>query len=191
MKRSRARYLTLAECKRLINASDPEFRPLVRAALETGARYGELCRLKCGDFNPDSGTVYFSLTKPGESRHVILTADGAAFFADLVAGRSAADPMFGRVWRPSQQARPMRAACERAKITPPVGIHQLRHSWASLTVMAGTPLPVVARNLGHSDSRMVEKHYGHLAPSYVAETIRANAPRFGAATSNIKPARPR
>jgi hypothetical protein len=31
--------------------------------------------------------------------------------------------------------------------------------------MAGTPLLVVAKNLGHSDTRMVEKHYGHLSES--------------------------
>ena len=43
---------------------------------------------------------------------------------------------------------------------------------------------VVARNLGHSDTRMVERHYGHLAPSYVADAIRAAAPKFG-----IKPDR--
>jgi integrase len=94
--------------------------------------------------------------------------------------------MFGREWKPSEQARPMRAACERAKITP-VGIHQLRHTWASLAVMNGIPLPVVAANLGHMDTRMVEKHYGHLAPSYVAETIRARAPRFGKVkASNVR-----
>jgi hypothetical protein len=29
------------------------------------------------------------------------------------------------------------------------------------------------------DTRMVEKHYGHLAPSYIADAIRAGAPRFG------------
>ena len=41
-------------------------------------------------------------------------------------------------------------------------------------------MPAVrATNLGHSDARMVEKHYGHLAPSYIADAIRANAPRFG------------
>jgi hypothetical protein len=38
---------------------------------------------------------------------------------------------------------------------------------------------VVAKNLGHSDTRMVEKHYGHLAPSYVVDAIRKGAPRFG------------
>jgi hypothetical protein len=26
---------------------------------------------------------------------------------------------------------------------------------------------------------MVEKHYGHLAPSYIAETVRKHAPSFG------------
>jgi hypothetical protein len=40
---------------------------------------------------------------------------------------------------------------------------------------------VVAKNLGHTDTRMVEKHYGHLAPSYIAEAIRAGAPRFAGA----------
>jgi hypothetical protein len=45
--------------------------------------------------------------------------------------------------------------------------------------MNGVPLMVVARNLGHADTRMVEKHYGHLAPSFVAEVIRAGAPKFG------------
>jgi hypothetical protein len=33
---------------------------------------------------------------------------------------------------------------------------------------------------------MVEKHYGHLAPSYLAEEINAHAPRFGAVESNVK-----
>ena len=51
------RHLTTAEATRLINAADPDFRPLVRAALETGARYSELTRLEVADFNPDSGTI--------------------------------------------------------------------------------------------------------------------------------------
>jgi hypothetical protein len=45
--------------------------------------------------------------------------------------------------------------------------------------MAGGPMMVVARNLGHSDTRMVERHYCHLAPSYIADAIRATAPKFG------------
>ena len=38
---------------------------------------------------------------------------------------------------------------------------------------------VVAQVLGHADTRMVEKHYGHLAPSYVRDVIRATAPGLG------------
>ena len=46
----------------------------------------------------------------------------------------------------------------------------------------------IARNLGHSDTRMVEKHYGHLSPSYIADQVRQNAPRFGlGGESNITP----
>jgi hypothetical protein len=38
--------------------------------------------------------------------------------------------------------------------------------------MRGVPLAVIAAQLGHADTRMVEKHYGHLSPSYLAETVR-------------------
>ena len=44
--------------------------------------------------------------------------------------------------------------------------------------MNGVPLLVVAKNLGHADTRMVERHYGHLAPSYIADAIRAGAPKI-------------
>lgn len=49
-------------------------------------------------------------------------------------------------------------------------------------VMNGVPLLVVAKNLGHTDTRMVEHHYGHLAPSYITDAIHAGAPRFGIST---------
>ena len=48
-----------------------------------------------------------------------------------------------------------------------------------LAVMGGMPLMVVARNLGHADTRMVERHYGHMSPDFVADAIRKSAPRFG------------
>lgn len=48
-------------------------------------------------------------------------------------------------------------------------------------VQAGVPLIFVAEALGHSEARMVTKHYGHLAPSHVADAIRAALPKFGPA----------
>jgi integrase len=73
----------------------------------------------------------------------------------------------------------MKIACERARLDPPISFHILRHTWASHATMNGLPLMIVAKNLGHADTKMVERFYGHLAPSYVADAIRANAPRFG------------
>ena len=180
---ARTRYLTIAEAKRLINACDPEFRPLVQVALHTGARYGELARLRVRDFNADAGTVAVRQSKSGKPRHIVLTDESVALFRQLTAGKTGDELIVhkanGGAWGPSEQWRFMGFAVKRAKITPSISFHGLRHTWASLSVMGGMPLMVVARNLGHSDTKMVEKHYGHLAPSYVAETIRKHAPSFG------------
>jgi integrase len=188
---ARVRYLTEAEATRLLNACVPDFRQLVRAALETGARYGELCRLRVEDFNADAGTVAVYKSKSGKPRHVVLTADGRAFFEQVCAGRSGDEVMLRRAdgdrWGTSHQLARIADACRRAHLSPPVTFHELRHTWASLAIMRGVPLMVAAKNLGHADTRMVEKHYGHLAPSYVVDAIRAGAPRFGEMPSNVKP----
>ena len=55
--------------------------------------------------------------------------------------------------------------------------------------MNGTPLLVVAKNLGHADTRMVERHYGHLSGDYVKAVIRENAPKFGFKAGNVMPMR--
>ena len=39
---ARVHYLQADECRRLLNACPPDFRALVRGALATGCRYGEL-----------------------------------------------------------------------------------------------------------------------------------------------------
>jgi integrase len=174
----RSRYLSVAECQRLINASTPDFRPLVQAALMTGCRYGELCALTVADFNVDVGAISIRRSKSGKARHVSLTDEGRAFFERLTAGRAGTDPMLGR-WSASSQLRPMAAAVERARIEPRITFHGLRHTYASHSVMGGVPLIVVAQHLGHADTKMVEKVYGHLAKSFVSDAIRAGAPRFG------------
>jgi integrase len=187
---ARVRYLSIAECVRLVNSADADFRPMIRAALETGARFSELARLMVADFNPDSATLAIRKSKSGKSRHVVLTDQGAAFFRTSCAGRPPDEPMFrradGEQWQGGMQARRMTQACARARISPPVGIHAMRHTYCSHSIMNGAPLLVVARNLGHRDTRMVELHYGHLAEGYIATAIRAAAPRFdGVETSNI------
>lgn len=180
---ARTRYLTVNECTRLVNAADPDLRRMIQAGLLTGCRYAELAALVAADFNADTGRLHIRTSKSGKPRHVVLTGEGTEFFRILAAGRGSQDRLLlkddGGRWLKSHQHRPMRDACERARIEPPASFHVLRHTWASLSVMGGMPLMVVARNLGHSDTRMVEQHYGHLAPDYVAQTVRAHAPTFG------------
>jgi integrase len=180
---ARVRYLTMDEVRRLLARCSPAFQRLVRGALETGARYGELCALVVADFNPDSGTIAVRESKSGKPRHIVLTDAGAAFFASIVKDRPRAEMMFikddDQAWLRDHQKEPIGDACKLAEISPPINFHGLRHTWASHAVMNGVPLLLVAKNLGHSGTRMVEQHYGHLAPSYVADAIRAGAPRFG------------
>jgi integrase len=185
---ARVRYLTISEARRLLNSCESDFRRLAQAALATGARYGELISLRASDFNPDSSTIHVRTSKSGKGRHIVLNDEGSGLFKSLAAGKAGNALLLtkadGSPWKPAHQARPMTAACKRARITPAISFHILRHTWASLAVMGGAPLMVVARNLGHADTRMVERHYGHLAPSYIADAIRAAAPKFG-----IKPDR--
>ena len=180
---ARTRYLSVAECTRLVNAAEPDLRKMIQAGLLTGCRYAELAALVASDFNADAGRLHIRISKSGKPRHVVLTAEGEEFFSTLAAGRSSQERLLlkedGGRWLKSHQHRPMRDACLRAKIDPAASFHILRHTWASLSVMGGMPLMVVARNLGHSDTRMVEQHYGHLAPDYVSKAVREHAPTFG------------
>jgi integrase len=174
---ARPRYLSDDEARRLVNACDPDFRPMVQAALLTGCRYGELAALRGSDFNRDSGTLHIRTSKSGKARHVVLTDEGRTFFETAAAGKARDAIMLartdGRRWGRSHQRRPLMEACERGHVSPIAAFHALRHTYASRLVMRGVPLFVVATQLGHRDTRMVERHYGHLAPSYVAETVRA------------------
>jgi integrase len=179
---ARVRYLSIDEAMRLLAACEADLRQLVHGALTTGGRFGELAAMVVADYNQDNATVHIRLSKSGKPRHVVLNGDGAALFAGLCAGRSGAERIFqradGRAWVKDIYQRPFKEACRRAGINPAITFHELRHTWASLSIMAGAPLMVVAQNLGHADSRMVEKHYGHLTQSYVADTIRRTAPSF-------------
>jgi integrase len=176
-------YLSEEEGRRLVNACPADFRNLVRGALLTGCRYGELVTLQAADYNGDAGTVTVRESKAGKVRHVVLTDEGCSVFAALTAGRAHDTPVFlrgdGGPWGTSHQQRPLAEACARAQIFPAVSFHILRHSYGSALAMAGVPMGVIAAQLGHADTRMTEKHYAHLAPSYVADTIRAHFPTLG------------
>lgn len=183
-------WLTIKEAKRLIAACDSDFRPIVEAALQTGARYGTITRFRVRDFDPESGTIHVQKPK-GQStgKNIVLTDEGVEFFTRACAGRGRNELIFthdnGEPWKASQQKRPMKEAVKNARIDTPITFHGLRHTWASLSIKSGLSAKQVANNLNHSDTRMVEKHYGHLAPSDEKALIQKHAPRFGLSESNL------
>ncbi len=197
---ARVRFLSVEEQRRLVNVCPAGFKELVQAALYTGSRYGELCRLTVRDFNAKAGTLFIETSKSGKPRHITLTQEGIDWFKALVAGKPSGSLLFTRpnakgkerkrldnpfAWAPHDQKKAMLKACEDAKIDA-IGFHELRHTYASGLVNAGVPLAFVAAQLGHADTSMVEKHYGHLCPTAKAEAIRKLAPVLAIAEPRVK-----
>lgn len=44
----------------------------------------------------------------------------------------------------------------------PITMHKLRHTQASILIAKGVPIQLVAKRLGHTDTTMIRKVYGHL-----------------------------
>ena len=178
---ARVRFLETTEQQRLLNTAEGAIRDLIAAALMSGARFGELARLTVRDFDRTNGSVFMAESKSGKARHVPLTPGGVALFQRLAIGKTPTAALLtrenGERWTPSSYQRGFKEALGRAKIDN-LTLHELRHSYASTMVRAGAPLIVVAEALGHSDTRMVSKHYAHLAHQYVANTIRRTAPNL-------------
>ena len=188
------RYISSDETIRLVNSCQGHFRDLVRGALLTGCRYGELSRMRVSDYNSDARVVTIRESKSGKVRHIALTDEGTTLFQTLTTGKTGTSLIFtredGGAWKASRQQRPIETASIRAKIEPAVTFHILRHTYASVLAMKAVPMGVIAAQLGHADTRMTEKHYAHLSPNYVADTVRAAFPSLGIVeTANVVPMR--
>jgi integrase len=180
---AKVRYLSDGESTRLVNACPPDLRAMVTAALLTGARYGELSRLTVNDFDPENGKLYVAFSKSGKDRYIVLSDEGRSFFSRVIAGKNGIDLIFlragGGAWGRAHQHRPLKESCKAAKIEPTIGFHILRHTYGSRLAMRSAPMAVIAAQLGHVDTRVTEKHYAHLGPSYVTNTVRAAFDEIG------------
>jgi integrase len=179
--KAKVRFMTNVEVSALLNATEDDFRSLVRGALLTGCRYGELANLRVKHFDAKQEQVFIAESKNGESRHVELNGQGVELFQALTTGRSGEDRIFersnGSHWKPSEQKRYIDRACKLAAIEQ-VTFHILRHTYASHLVSAGVPLLTVAHQLGHKDTRITAKHYAHLSRQHVRDSIRQHLPAF-------------
>jgi integrase len=187
---AKRRYLNDDESRRLVNGTDEDFRPMVKAALLTGGRYGELRHARVKDYDRQSKTLWLSETKGVEPRPAYLDAEGVTMLDELTAGKSPEDYIFvrtgGGMWGKAHQTRPMDEAVARAKIAK-TSFHDLRRTYGARLALRGVPMAVIAEAMGHKDERITRKHYAHLAPSYVADTVRAAISGMGIVEpSNVK-----
>lgn len=182
VERQRTKFLTVTEAQHLLAHCTEDLRKLVLAALLTGARYSELAGLDARDFEGVAKTLLIRDSKSGKARRIFLNREAVVFFANLAGSRPLMAPLIirfdGSRWARDLHFRSFKKALKEANLDPTFTFHELRHTWASLTIMAGAPLMVVAQNLGHRDTRMVEEHYGHLAGGYVQSVIEDKAPSF-------------
>lgn len=178
------RFLKDAEAVRLINACREDIRQMVKAALFTGCRYGELARLQVKDVNTDTGLIYITPeAKSGKGRHVPLSDEGLDFFKTVIAGKAGPASVFTRAdgapWGKNHHVRLLAAACSQAKIEPAVGFHDLRHSYASALAQRGVSLLTISNLLGHADTRITSRHYAHLCNKTLSDAVREFLPSFG------------
>src|SRR5262249_43661657 len=140
--RGRTRFLSEDEITRLMVAcarsKNPELAPVVALAINTGARRGELLRLKWEqvDLTSDFGfsaRIRLVETKTDTDRSVPLNKDAVDA---LTAHEPDPSKRVGRVFRRGKFRHAFEVALERAGI---VGctFHDLRHTAASWMVMRG------------------------------------------------------
>jgi integrase len=184
--RGRVRFLSDDERDALLAAcakSDwPALHTLVLLAISTGARRGELIRLKWDDVDLKAARVVVHDSKNGDPRVLPLVGKALPALRELKLQGSAQSP-----WvfpQPSGFPGPYvnfdsqwYAALEAAKVGD-FRFHDLRHTCASYLASQGASLLEIADVLGHRTMAMV-KRYSHLAQSHKTTAIEKMARERG------------
>ena len=170
----RERRLEAGEEDRLLAASGPELRDLVRLALETALRREELVRLTWGQIDLQRRTVMLSAsgTKNRTARTIPLSPRAIEIFRDLhrVRGEKTApaDRLFD--FHPDAVTKAMIRACKRAGL-PDLHFHDLRHE-ATSRLFENTDLDLMEiRSItGHKTLQMLAR-YSHLRMDRLADRL--------------------
>jgi integrase len=165
----RTRTLSDAEEIRLLAACDAPRRrhliPVIIAALDTGARKGELLALHWSDIdrNRDSITLRSETTKTQQQRTVPLSNRLYTALRDLANERagqllkkfpSDSSLVFGL----TKFQNGWDAVCEAAKLED-LRFHDLRATFITRRIEQGMPVELVAQLSGHSDVATLYRHY--------------------------------
>lgn len=162
---ARKLFLTDKQVKQLLEKTEGSFHALLRAAVLTGARYGELASAKARDFDPKQAIL--TLTGKTGTHDCYLSDKALSFFKAQAKDKLPGAWLFakddGEPWGKNHHTRLMQDAVKTAKLPRDTVIYSLRHYHISKALLAGIPPQVVAENCGTS-VRMIEKHYGKFLP---------------------------
>lgn len=168
-------FLTREECRVLLMHCTPALEKLVMAALYSGARVGELGRLTVEDVGKIGYGIRIGAFKRSPARFVFLPDEGMSFFLESCRGKSPRDRVFlsdmRKAWA-KQHTSLFRRAVSKAGLPNELVFHGLRHTYASDLVRSGVPLDMVARQLGHANTRAVSDTYGHFAEHHRERLVR-------------------
>lgn len=169
----RDRRLNAEEEVRLLAACDEHSNPflgwMVRLALYTAMRHGEIASLTASQVNLSKRTLYLSDTKNDDVRTVPLSDKAYATILEVLDFRIRPDDtdllFYGNPGRdgkrrPYQSGRVWDQALERSGITN-LRFHDLRHEATSRFVEAGLSDQQVSSITGHKSMQML-KRYTHL-----------------------------
>jgi len=169
---------------------DTWLKEMIRVAVGTGLRRGELLNLQWGDVDLESGRLVVRnrdgfTTKNGHERTVPLRGDALETLRKMNEARSPLDnePVFvdanDDVPKPDRVSKRFKFYVRKAKLADreQLSFHSCRHTTGSWLSMQGVPLRVISEILGHSNTQVTEM-YSHLSPDVMD---RAMEETFGGA----------
>lgn len=187
----RRRFATVEEVASLINVAEkrkraPYLADLIRVAVNTGCRRGELLGLRWSQVNFVTGTLKLEGedTKNGKARIVPLNTQARTALENRSRYREANCPESRWVFcrkngeRNTTIQSSWEAVLREARLED-FHFHDLRHTCGSWLVQSGVPLADVKEVLGHSTIRMTER-YAHNSSA----NSRAAVEKLSAMTEN-------
>ncbi len=164
--RGKVRFLTKPEAGTLLETLPGHLRPVVIFALSTGCRMQEILNLQWDrvDLGRQVAWLEHGTTKTGEGRGIPLNQDACAALIEVRDHHS--DYCF--TYRGHKMAK-IGSAWKRSLSKAEIHnfrFHDLRHTWASWHVMAGTSLHELMELGGWKSYEMVLR-YAHLAPEHL------------------------
>lgn len=193
-----ARYLTADEMKRLLAAArSSRYFPAIALIAGTGIRRGEALGLHWADVDLKAGTarVKATTTKTAAGRRTVRLAP--AVVAELKAWKAEqnrerlragdqwqdkAGLLFTTELGTAVDGRNLLRVVERAAATAKlesVGVHTIRHSFATLLLEGGTHVRAVAEALGHADPALTLQVYTHASDRVIAGAVDGLADTLG------------